>query len=106
MPFNLAKYHNYTIYAFTDRRTEAHECLLSFRATSILSPLMMSSLLDKQERIVRINHELHEQKIALERLKPEPNEGVIGHWEREIEEFTIRVHRLEDRLAQRRRRGR
>ena len=50
--------------------------------------------------------ELHEQKIAQERLKPKPNEGVIRHWEREIEGFTIRVQRLEERLAQRRRRGR
>jgi hypothetical protein len=50
--------------------------------------------------------ELHEWKVAQERLKPKPNEGVISHWEREIEGFTIRVHRLEERLAQRRRRGR
>ena len=50
--------------------------------------------------------EKHEQKIVLEKDKPEPDEGVINHWEREIEAFTIRVRRLEDRLARQRRRGR
>jgi hypothetical protein len=42
----------------------------------------------------------------LEKGKLEPDEGVINHWEREIEAFTIRVRRLEDRLARQRRRGR
>ena len=50
--------------------------------------------------------EAHQQKIGLEEDKPEPDEGVISHWEREIEAFTIRVRRLEDRLARQRRRGR
>ena len=50
--------------------------------------------------------EAHELKIALEKEKSEPDEGVISHWAREIEAFTIRVRRLEDRLARQRRRGR
>jgi chromosome segregation ATPase len=50
--------------------------------------------------------EAHEQKIAQEKGRSEPNEGVIHHWEREIETFTIRLHRLEERLARQRRRGR
>ncbi len=48
----------------------------------------------------------HERKIAREREKPEPDEGLLTHWESEISAFTIRLRRLEDRLAQRQRRGR
>lgn len=50
--------------------------------------------------------EIHEEKIALERRQTEPDEGVIHHWQQEIEAFTHRLHRLEERLARRRRRGR
>jgi chromosome segregation ATPase len=48
----------------------------------------------------------HQDKIARERNRPEPNRGSIAHWQQELEAFTIRLRRLEDRLAQRRRRGR
>jgi hypothetical protein len=47
----------------------------------------------------------HEQKIERERAKSEPNVGLLTHWEREIQAFTVRLRRLEDRLAQRRQRG-
>ncbi|MCP4418293.1 MAG: hypothetical protein GY805_16855 [Chloroflexi bacterium] len=50
--------------------------------------------------------EVHEHKVVQEKSKLEPDEGVIHHWEKEIEAFTIRVRRLEDRLARQRRRGR
>jgi hypothetical protein len=48
----------------------------------------------------------HYQKIERENAKPEPNEGLVVYWQSEIEAFDIRLRRLEDRLAQRRRRGR
>ena len=48
----------------------------------------------------------HQQKIESEQAKSLPNQGLIAHWESEIGAFTIRVRRLEDRLARRRRRGR
>jgi hypothetical protein len=47
----------------------------------------------------------HQEKIGREREKSIPDEGVIRHWEGEIRAFTIRLRRLEDRLAQRRRRS-
>jgi peptidoglycan hydrolase CwlO-like protein len=48
----------------------------------------------------------HYAKIEREQTKPEPDEGLIGHWQSEIEAFTTRLRRLENRLAQRQRRGR
>lgn len=50
--------------------------------------------------------EFHLAKIDFERMRPEPNEEVIRHWEQEIEAFAERLERLEARLAARRRRGR
>ncbi len=47
-----------------------------------------------------------EGKIEREQGRLEPNLGLIAHWEIEIQAFTQRMHRLEDRLAQRRQRGR
>lgn len=48
----------------------------------------------------------HLEKVERERAKPEPDQGLIVHWQSEIEAFTTRLRRLEDRLAQRQRRGR
>ncbi|GAB4421998.1 MAG: hypothetical protein Fur0044_19790 [Anaerolineae bacterium] len=48
----------------------------------------------------------HLEKVERERVKPEPDLGLINHWQSEIETFTTRLRRLEDRLAQRQRRGR
>ena len=45
-------------------------------------------------------------KIQRERMKLEPDEGLIAHWQSEIDAFALRLHRLEDRLARRVRRGR
>ena len=45
----------------------------------------------------------HSEKIEREHAKPEPNQGLIAHWQSEIEAFTIRLRRLENRLAQRQR---
>lgn len=48
----------------------------------------------------------HYGKIERESIKPEPNQELIAHWQSEIDAFNTRLHRLEERLAQRRRRGR
>ncbi len=48
----------------------------------------------------------HYEKIERERARPKADYGLIDHWEKEIKAFTIRVRRLEERLARRRRRGR
>jgi uncharacterized coiled-coil protein SlyX len=48
----------------------------------------------------------HWEKIERERGGPNRNETLIHYWEKEIDAFTIRLRRLEDRLAQRQRRGR
>ena len=48
----------------------------------------------------------HDAKIERENAQPESNQGLISHWQDEIEAFNIRLRRLEARLAQRRRRGR
>lgn len=50
--------------------------------------------------------ESHQLKIEREKNHPDPNEGMIAHWQQELQAFTTRLRRLEDRLAQRRRRGR
>jgi predicted nucleic acid-binding Zn-ribbon protein len=47
----------------------------------------------------------HEDKIANEMAKPQPDTAVIAHWEREIQTWQRRIQRLEDRLARRVRRG-
>jgi hypothetical protein len=48
----------------------------------------------------------HDAKIGNERMRDHPDEGLITHWEKEIEAFTARLRRLEERLAQKQRRGR
>jgi peptidoglycan hydrolase CwlO-like protein len=48
----------------------------------------------------------HQAKISLEQAKLQPQTGLIRHWQSEIQAFSVRLYRLEDRLAQRRRRGR
>jgi len=48
----------------------------------------------------------HQEKIRQEQLLAKPDEGLIRHWQQEIRAFTIQVERLENRIAQRRRRGR
>jgi hypothetical protein len=68
--------------------------------------VMSNRALRRAIQSLRWQIEIHEHKIAQERSKPEPDEGVIYHWNKEIEAFTERLHRLEDRLARRRRRGR
>lgn len=50
--------------------------------------------------------EVHEEKIVQEREKSNANEDIIRHWQKEVEAFTHRLQRLEERLARRRRRGR
>lgn len=47
----------------------------------------------------------HQEKIEREQSQSESDEGLIAHWQSEIRAFTIRLRRLELRLAQRRRRG-
>jgi peptidoglycan hydrolase CwlO-like protein len=48
----------------------------------------------------------HWEKIERERGGPDRNDTLIRYWEKEIDAFTIRLRRLEDRLAHRQRRGR
>lgn len=48
----------------------------------------------------------HLDKIEQEKQRDYPNWDVIAYWESEIETFQTRLHRLEARLARRRRRGR
>ena len=54
-----------------------------------------------QEQIVE-----HQAKILREEQKMRPNQGDIKHWQHEINAFAERIARLENRLQQRRRRGR
>lgn len=51
----------------------------------------------------RINE--HLDKIEEERQKTFPNKQVIRHWEKEIKAFSVQLHRLEQRLYRRRKRG-
>jgi hypothetical protein len=48
----------------------------------------------------------HTKKIEREHTKPNPDQGLIDHWQSEIAAFTVRLRWLEDRLAQRQRRRR
>lgn len=48
----------------------------------------------------------HSQKINQERMRPFPDEDIITYWESEIQSFTLRIRRLEHRLAQKRQHGR
>jgi hypothetical protein len=40
----------------------------------------------------------HEQKIAWERSRPDPDAGLIEHWEKEIKAHQVRIERLKKRL--------
>ncbi len=48
----------------------------------------------------------HQAKIAREQMNSQPDYGVIKHWQSEIQAFAMQVRHLEERLIQRRRRGR
>jgi len=48
----------------------------------------------------------HQAKIAEERGRTKPDEGLILHWEKEMQAFSERLERLESRLSRKRRRGR
>jgi hypothetical protein len=43
--------------------------------------------------------EEHEAKIAAERSTPQPREGLIWHWQREIRGFRIAAERARKRLG-------
>jgi predicted nucleic acid-binding Zn-ribbon protein len=47
----------------------------------------------------------HEDKIAKERQRSNPDQGLIRHWEVEIRAWHREIERLERRLKIRRRRG-
>jgi hypothetical protein len=57
--------------------------------------------LKSYERVIRA----HEDKMAEERRKPNPNEKRIHHWEIEIKACAQTIKRLERRLKVRRQRG-
>lgn len=61
-----------------------------------------------RERIRALDERIreHRAKIAKEQTLPQPDMGLIRHWQREIRAFTVHLQRLEDRMAKRRRRGR
>ncbi len=42
----------------------------------------------------------HQEKIAQERRKSAPDEGVIRHWEREIAAFASGILRAQKRLGE------
>ena len=44
----------------------------------------------------------HLEKIALERSKPQPNTGLIMHWEKEVQAWQQEIIRLEERLKRKR----
>ena len=67
---------------------------------------MSNRNLRKTIRSLRARIDEHRDKIRLERSRPEPDQGLIAHWETEVRAFEKRVHRLEARLARRLRRGR
>ena len=47
----------------------------------------------------------HLQKIAEERIKAEPDDTLILHWQKELKAFSERLDRLEQRLSRQRQRG-
>jgi hypothetical protein len=44
----------------------------------------------------------HLEKIALERSKVQPDEGLIQHWEKEVRAWQHEIQRLEQRLKRKR----
>lgn len=54
---------------------------------------------------LRMRIQQHLEKIEREQRRPQPDLGLIGHWQREIDAFAERTRRLEDRLDRQRRRG-
>jgi hypothetical protein len=44
----------------------------------------------------------HLEKIALERSKPNPDEDLIQHWNKEVRAWQHEVQRLEQRLKRKR----
>jgi hypothetical protein len=44
----------------------------------------------------------HLEKIALERSKPQPNTGLITHWEKEVRAWQQEIIRLDERLKRKR----
>jgi hypothetical protein len=51
--------------------------------------------IEKLEEMVRE----HQQKIGIERAKDKPNEGLIGHWEKEIRAFLDGIKKANKRLG-------
>ena len=43
----------------------------------------------------------HQEKIKREKHKETPDEGLIGHWEREIKAFQDGIRRAQKRLGER-----
>jgi hypothetical protein len=41
---------------------------------------------------------MHQEKIAEEQNKPVPDEGLISHWQREIEIFKLNIEKAHKRL--------
>ena len=44
----------------------------------------------------------HLEKIALERSKQQPDEGLITHWNKEVRAWQHEIQRLEQRLTRKR----
>jgi len=49
---------------------------------------------------LRLQIDLHEQKIAEEKRRDNPDVGLINHWEKEIRGWQARGNRLSRRLPQ------
>jgi hypothetical protein len=58
--------------------------------------------LRKRIRGLNIPLQEHLEKIALERSKEQPDEGLIHHWEKEVRAWQHEIRRLEQRLKRRR----